>query len=270
MPWADASGLRIFYQTAPAPEGGTSTPVLFLHGLGSCAEDWALQVAALSAERTVITLDLPGHGQSGRLSGWPTIQDYAAASLAPLDVQGVERADVIGLSLGGLVALQLCLDHPERVRSLTLVNAFARMRVPWNGLPRILGRILLLLAGPMDWLGTWVAAGLFPHPDQEPLRRLAAERLASNSRRSYLQAAVAVARFDQRPALGGIRLPVQVIAGEQDRTVSLPAKRELAERIAGAQLTILPGSGHASPIDAPSAFNQVVRNFLREVDASAW
>jgi len=269
VPWADAGGLRIFYLFTANVNGDGHPPVILLHGLGSCAEDWALQAAAFAEERDVIALDLPGHGRSGRLPGWPAIADYAASALAPLDELGLVHADVVGLSLGGMVALQLGLDHPERVRSLTLVNSFARMRVPLNGVARILGRIILLLCGPMSWLGSWVAAGLFPEPDQQPLRRLAAERLASNSRRSYLQAALAVARFDLRRRLGDVVVPVNVIAGEADRTVSLAAKRELAAGITDARLRILPGSGHASPVDSPAAFNQAVQDFLRELDETA-
>jgi len=266
MPWAEAGGARTFYLDQPGPEGGPP-PVLLLHGLGSCADDWALQLAALSGERRALAPDLPGHGRSGRLPGWPDVRAYVRCALAVLDAGGAGQADLVGLSLGGLVALQLALDHPDRVRSLTLVNSFARMRVPLSGVARILGRIVLLLAGPMDWLGRWVAAGLFPHPDQAPLRRMAAERLATNSRRSYLQAALAVARFDLRPRLGELGLPLHVIAGAADRTVSLAAKREVAAAVAGARLTVLPGSGHASPVDAPEAFNRALLGFLTEMDA---
>jgi 3-oxoadipate enol-lactonase len=267
MSWVDAGGVRIFYRITGDQAVTTEPPLLLLHGLGSCSEDWALQVAAFSSERIVITLDLPGHGRSHRLTGWPLIADYAAAALAPIEAEGIEQADVVGLSLGGLVALQLGLDYPGRVRSLTLVNSFARMRIPLAGTPRILGRILLLLGGPMSWLGRWVAGGLFPHPDQEALRQLAAERLAANSRRSYLQAALAVTRFDQRRVLGEIQLPVNVIAGEADRTVSLAAKQELVAKISGARMTTIPGSGHASPVDASGLFNQAVSDFLNALDA---
>jgi 3-oxoadipate enol-lactonase len=266
MAWAESGGRRIFYIYHPA-ERSPAPPLLLLHGLGSCAEDWALQSAAFAGTRGVIMLDLPGHGRSDSLPGWPTIGDYASCALAPLDALRLPRADAAGLSLGGLVALQLGLDFPERVRSLTLVNSFARMRVPPAGIPRMLVRLLLLAAAPMQKLGEWVAAGVFPRPDQEQLRRLAADRLAANSRRSYLQAALAVARFDLRERLDELRLPVHVIAGEADKTVSLRAKEELARRAAGARLTFIPGSGHVSPVDAPDAFNQALLDFLNELDS---
>lgn len=268
MSLAEIGEVRVFYMYH-AVEHDPGPPVLLLHGLGSCAEDWALQAAALAGRRGVIMLDLPGHGRSDRLPGWPTIGDYASCALAPLDALQLERVDVVGLSLGGLVALQLGLDHPERVRSLTLVNSCARMRVPPAGIPRMLVRLLLLAATPMHTLGEWVAAGIFPHPDQAQLRRMAAERLAANSRRSYLQAALAVARFDLRKRLNEFQLPVHVIAGEVDNTVSLRAKRELARGIQGARLTIIPGSGHVSPVDAPGAFNQALLDFLNALDVLA-
>jgi len=101
------------------------------------------------------------------------------------------------------------------------------------------------------------------------MRALAAARLAANPRRAYFQAALAVARFDARAELHAIRCQTLVIAGEQDQTVGFQAKQQLAQGIPGARLLSLPGSGHASPVDAHSAFNKALLEFLDSVENSA-
>lgn len=250
------------------PRAGAAAAVL-LHGLGSCAEDWGLQLPALTPDRRVLTVDLPGHGRSPALPGWPRVSDLVRPTAAALDRAEPGPLHLIGLSLGGLAALQLALDRPERVRSLTLVNAFARLRPAPGGLGRSIVRLALLAFGPMRVLGAWVAAGLFPRPEQAALRRVAAERLAANDRRAYLAALHAAARFDVRARLGEIACPALVVAGAHDRTVPLACKLELAGGLPGAQLEVLAESGHATPLDAAPAFNDLVRGFLREVDRGA-
>lgn len=259
---------RIAFEVHDAQGLNAGLDVVLLHGLGSCSEDWGLQLPALTRSHRVLALDLPGHGRSPALSGLPSITQFLGAVIEGIRGELHGPAHLVGLSLGGLVALQCAMDYPGCVRSLTIVNAFARMRVPARGLGRILGRFVLLLIAPMDRVGRWVADGLFPDPDQEPLRALAASRLAANPRRAYLQAALAVARFDARRGISDIVCPTLVIAGEGDQTVGYLAKRRLANGIRNARFISLPGSGHASPIDAYSAFNMALLEFLDEVEGA--
>lgn len=247
---------------------GAATAVL-LHGLGSCADDWGLQLPALTPDRRVLTVDLPGHGPSPALPGWPGVADFARPVAAALDLEEPGPLHLVGLSLGGVVALQMALERPDRLRSLTLVNAFARLQPAPGGFGRSLVRLALLAFGPMRLLGAWVARGLFPRPDQAPLRRIAAQRLAANDRRAYLGALAAAARFDVRARLGEIGCPVLVVAGEGDRTVPLACKLELARGVPGARLEVLAGSGHATPLDAAPVFNELVSGFLQAADRAA-
>jgi pimeloyl-ACP methyl ester carboxylesterase len=180
---------------------------------------------------------------------------------------GVAAAHVIGLSLGGSVALQFGLDWPERALSLTLVNAFANLQVHPLAMLRTSVRFAFVLLDRMDRVGAWVAEELFPDPQQAELRRYAAERLAHSGRLSYIQAGQALARFNVRRRLGDVRCPTLVVAGEQDTTIPLSAKRRLARSIPGARLASFPGSGHATPIDEAQAFNLLVEEFLDEVES---
>jgi pimeloyl-ACP methyl ester carboxylesterase len=248
------------------PEHIGGPAVVLLHGLGSCGDDWPLQLSPLEPFYRVITLDLPGHGQSRLPPGWTTVRGLAAPVAALLERLEEPPAHIVGLSLGGAVALQLAVDWPARVRSLIIVNSFARMPHLSAGNGRALVRITLLLFGPMSLVGKWIAAGLFPGEDQAMLRQVAAERIAANRRGAYLRLLSAAARFDLRPRLAEVSCPALIVAGDRDATVPLEAKVELQARIPGARIEIVPDSGHATPLDAHDAFNALLLGFLHEVD----
>jgi len=265
MSFLELGSHRIHYQVQN-PSHLSTQPVLLLHGLGSSGEDWLLQEEAFTQDYPVITVDLRGHGLSSIGPGWPTIANYAEDAVKLIDILALGPAHVLGLSLGGMVALQLALDWPDRIISLTIVNACARMRVEGRGSIRALGRILLLAMGRMDWLGAWIAAGLFPDPAQSEWRQAAAQRIAGNRRGSYMKALSAVARFDTVPRLGELRVPTFIIAGDRDTTIRLESKQLLVDRITGARMARIPESGHATPYDASERFNQLVLEFLLDVE----
>jgi pimeloyl-ACP methyl ester carboxylesterase len=158
----------------------------------------------------------------------------------------------------------MAIDFPDQVASLTIVNAAATLRVPFRRLPSAFVRIALLVSGQRRRLGEWVAAGLFPRDDQQQLREVAAERIADNLRRNYLQAIIAILRFDLRKQVRLIAAPTLVVAGTLDQTVPLRLKIALAESIPGARLEIIEGSGHGTPLDEPDEFNRLLLEFLGE------
>lgn len=265
MPHYGAGSSKLFY-SIHNPNDLRGPVVLLLHGLGSCGEDWLLQIPALTPHYRVMTLDLRGHGRSGVSPGWPTITDLTHDVASLLETFGESDTHVVGLSLGGTVALQLAIDWPDLVRSLTLVNTFARMQVGHGGRLHAAGRMILLAFGHMEWMGRWVARALFPDDDQELIREAAAARIASNPRGAYLRSLGAVARFDIRSRLGNIVAPTLVVAGDRDTIVPVKAKMELANRIPGARLEVVRGSGHATPVDAPDVFNRLILEFFSQVD----
>jgi 3-oxoadipate enol-lactonase len=243
--------------------GTGGPPVLLLHGLGSCAADWAWQLPALEPHYRVIAMDLPGHGRSPLPAAALTIEGTADAVAARLATLTEAPAHVVGLSLGGCVALRLALQAPARVRSLTLVNAFARLRpgAPAE-LARLAQRLVLLGTAPMPALAAHVARRLFPWPEQRAQYEAAVASLSATSRRAYAATTRALARFDARGQLAAIRVPTLVVAGDRDTVVPLAAKLRLGTAIPGACVTVVPGSGHATPYDQPAAFNRLLLEFL--------
>lgn len=176
---------------------------------------------------------------------------------------GEPRVHVVGLSLGACVGLALALRAPERVRSLTLVNAFARLDPPdAAGALRLALRLVLLATAPMTTVAALVARGLFPRPEQADLYRAAVASLSRTSRRVYLESIAALAAFDVRGQLAQIAHPTLVVAGERDRTIARAATEALARGIPGARFGIVSDSGHASHYDQPDAFNRLALEFL--------
>ena len=267
VPLTHLRDTRLFYQVHGPPRP-SRPPVVLLHGLGSCSDDWELQLPALTEARRVLVVDLRGHGRSAPVDRRIRIRDLAGDVADLARELGLGSAHWVGLSLGALVALQAAVDVPEQIRSLTLVNGFARLRLHWASALSGAGRIALLLSGRMDWMGRWVARSLFPHQAQGDLRRVAAERIGGNARGSYIRTLLAVASFDVRNDLPAIAQPSLVVAGGEDRIVPMAAKVALAESLPHARLEVLPHSGHATPIDSAPEFNQLLVDFLRRSDVS--
>jgi 3-oxoadipate enol-lactonase len=243
--------------------GRGGPPVVLLHGLGSSSADWPRQVDALATRYRVVAVDLPGHGASPLPAGALTIERMAVDVAALLDALGGEPAHVVGLSLGGCVALRLGLQAPARVRSLTLVSAFACLRPLAAGdLARIALRLALLHTVPMSRLAAHVADRLFPWPEQQPLHAAAAASIAATSREAYAAATRALARFDARGQVAALRRPALVVTGDRDPIVPLAAKLRLGAAIPGARVAVVPASGHATPHDQPEAFNRLLLEFL--------
>jgi len=264
MPYRTVNGLRMYYQLQ-----GSGPAVILLHGLGSCAEDWWLQLPVLSERYRVLAPDLRGHGRTDKPPRPYTVPQMAEDVVRLMGALDIDQAHVVGLSLGGLVAQALATGYETRVRSLVLVNTFARLRVGGPaGWWRLLRRGLVLIVGGVGRQAELVAQAMFPHRGQEAVRRAAVERLRANDPSAYQAAMLAALRFKGWDRLPSIRAPTLVVAGAEDTTVDLVAKEELAAGIPGARLEMIPGSGHATPIDRPAHFNWLLLQFLREVESS--
>lgn len=260
MAWIDLNGVQAWYE-----ERGSGEPLLLLHGLGSSGADWLLQIPAFSSRWRVIVPDLRGHGRTPLPKHGLTIEQMAADMAELLERLDARPAHVLGLSMGGCVALALALARPDEVRSLILVNTGAAIRLSGRRYLRGLARVIALLLGGPPAMARLVARGLFPDPEQARLRREAAARLSQVDARAYLGAVRSLLRFDVRPRLAEIRCPTLVIAGAADETLGPQPTRYLADHLLGARLTIIPRSRHVTPVDQPEAFNRTVLNFLEEI-----
>lgn len=258
MPIVERGGVSIHYEVT-----GTGDPVLLLHGLGSSTADWAAQVPVLARHYRTLTLDVRGHGASGKPAGPYRIADFAADAASALAAAGVtEPAHMVGISMGGMVALELAAEAPELVRSLVILNSGPEVRA--SSLTQnlqIMQRRLFSRLLSQRATGRRIARRLFPAPAQASLRAGMELRWAANDKRAYCAALEAILAWSVANRLSEIRQPTLVISGDRDYT-SVDAKRAWASRMPNARVAVLADSGHASSIDQPDAFNRLVLEFL--------
>jgi 3-oxoadipate enol-lactonase len=233
---------------------GHGEPLLLIHGLGSSGADWAFQVAALEKRFRVIVPDLPGSGHSPPPRGEYTINGFATALWSLLDHLQVSRANIIGFSLGGAVALEMAAQRPASVPRLGLINSLATYRPDdWNKwLETYVTATLVRLVGMRRaaWL---LAARLFPEPWQHAMRKHAAAVVGAVPASSYLGMGLALARWAILDRLDGLTSRTLLIAAEHDFT-PLAEKRDLAARLK-ADIVVVRGSRHGTPFDSVEATN---------------
>jgi pimeloyl-ACP methyl ester carboxylesterase len=238
--------------------------VLFLHGLGANGTSWALQLDVLiEAGFRPIAPDLPGFGESAYDGcGW-NFRRMAALLAELVSELGAAPVHLVGLSMGGVVAQQFTLDHPQLVRSLTLVSTFSVLR-PRNFSQWLyfIQRFVVVHTLGLEQQSKLVSRRVFPDPGQEGLRRMAEAQIASADPRAYRAAMRCLGLFDSRKRLGEIKVPTLVISGADDSTVPLERQTRLAESIPGARQVVIPKAGHAPAIDQAEIFNCHLLEFL--------
>jgi 3-oxoadipate enol-lactonase len=264
MPTLDVNGIRLHYEVT-----GRGTPLLFLHGLGSCCQDWEFQVAEFSKDYQVITLDLRGHGQSAKPRGPYSMLMLASDAAGLLRALGIDAAHVVGLSLGGGIAFQMAVSFPALVKSLVIVNSApdAKIRTLRQRLVVAMRFAMVRLLG-LRTVGKALSKKLFPGPDLAGVRADFMERFVRNDRDSYLAALRALIGWSVSSQIESITCPTLVIAADNDYT-PVAMKEAYVAQIPGAQLVIVPDSRHALPVEKPQRFNAVLRAFLEEQLARA-
>jgi pimeloyl-ACP methyl ester carboxylesterase len=258
MPFLELDGRRLHYLTR-----GAGVPVVLLHGLGSSGADWAFQAPALQERFRVIVPDLPGCGHSPAPDHPYSVPAWADATWALLDALGVDQPNLIGFSMGGAVALEMALQRPGRVPRLGLINSLASYRVDhWTkwckarvdaGLVRLLG---------IRRTAQLIAARLFPHPAQAPMRERAATVIGAVPANTYLAMARALERWSALGRLDALTSRTLIIAAEHDYT-PLAEKRALAARIGGT-LIVVRESRHGTPFDAVEITNASLLALLND------
>jgi len=241
---------------------GAGPALLLIHGLGSCKEDWEAQREPFAQDYQVLSFDLRGHGASDKPAGPYSIAQFAADAAGLLRTLGIDAAHVVGISLGGAVAFQLALDHPELVRTLTIVNSgpdatvrtFKEKFAVWM-------RQYVVRRKGMARLAGLIGPHLFPKPENRAERERFIERTSRNDPQAYLHAFRALIGWSVADRLGAIACPVLAIAADQDYT-PLSMKQAYVAKIPGARLEVVADARHALPMEKPAQFNTVLKNFL--------
>jgi 3-oxoadipate enol-lactonase len=267
MPYVRSTdGCRIHYEVTGRK---SAPPVLMIQGLGMDKHGWIMQRLAFSWKYRVIAFDNRGAGRSDKPLGDYDLYQMAHDAVAVLDDLGIERAHVVGASMGGAIAQILAVMFPDRVRSLTLactacrnsqwrrdllagwadralaegVGAMAGTAARWVIGPRSFRRVVPVLG----WLG--------------PLGfGRSGEAFASQV------AGILAADDSLATQLGAITVPTLVIVGNQDILTPRGESEELADRIPTAELVVISGAAHGLMIEHATTFNRVVGDFLHRAE----
>jgi 3-oxoadipate enol-lactonase len=250
------NGYMIGYALAGA---GESTPIVFLHGVGSDKSAWAPQLAHFGAERRAVAFDYPGYGDSDPALDGTTRDDYAWAILSAMHELGIDRAHICGLSLGGVVAIAMAHHAPERCASLILADTFAEHP---DG--RAIYERSLAASEDIRALAEDRVDVLLAQPADPAVRSEVIETMARIDPAAYRIGAEAVWLADQRDRVHGIRGPTLVLCGAEDRITPPALSEELASVIPGAQLEVIERAGHLSNMERPDEFNRLVADFVED------
>jgi pimeloyl-ACP methyl ester carboxylesterase len=256
-------GKRVFAGTGGRAFDPALPAAVFLHGAGMDHTVWALQTRSFAHHgRSVLALDLPGHGESEgpSLSGIPAMGDWV---LEALRIAGVRKARIAGHSMGSLVALDAAARAGDAVEGLALLGF-----VPEFGVhPDLLEAARLGAHAALDLMVAWsfgaqARFGSTPAPglwlSGEAMRLL--ERASSSSLATDLASCAAYRGSDE--AAARIRCPTLFLLGAEDRMTPAAKGKAFAERIAGARVTVLPGVGHMMMIEDPAATLAALKTVL--------
>lgn len=265
-------------------ELGGGQPVVLVHGHAGAWQNWLENIPHLAASRRVVALDLPGFGgsplpQGGRISvaGYVSVLDRLCARLQ------LGPATIIGSSMGGLVAAEFAVAHPQRVDRLVLVSPAGLsqryMRIPRRVLAhssaplRVINRASRYSPGRARFMARRVRlrraglGGAVRHPELIA-PELAAVLMSANGQPGAPGAAAAVARHEMRATLAQINRPTLIVWGAEDAIVAPAAAAQFTRLIHGARSVMLPDTGHVPMLERPAHFNALLDEFLLDGGAS--
>lgn len=268
MPITHVNGADVHYTDTGTPPGKPDAEtVVFGHGLLFSGDMFRDQVEGLEDEYRCITVDWRSQGRSPAARDGHDMDTLTGDLLALLDALGLDRVHYAGLSMGGFVGMRVAARHPERLRTLTLINTSAG---PEN--PEKIGQFRLL-ANAYRWLGirpvrVKVEQVMFaPSSREDPAFRRRADEWVSSLRevdRAGMRRAI-YGVFERVPItdeIGAIRVPTLVVVGVHDVATPVDKAQEIAAAIEGARLEIVPDAGHSSTMEQPEVLTRLIREHV--------
>jgi len=233
---------------------GDGPAVVLIHGAGGNHLAWPPALRRLP-HVTTYAVDLPGHGRSEG-AGRERIEEYAADLVRFLDTLGIERAVLVGHSMGGAIAQTVALTHPGRVDGLVLLATAARLRVA----PAILEGLETDFEGTVRLISQWAwgpgADPLWVERGREMMEACGPQVL----RKDFL----ACDRFDIRDRVASIACPTLVLVGSEDRMTPPRFGQWLADQLPGGKFALIEGAGHMLMLERPQEVLEAVTAFLSE------
>src|SRR3954471_12678738 len=256
MPLIRTNEVELFYDLT----GPENAPVVaFSNSIGTTLQMWDRQVPALSDRYRCLRYDTRGHGRSQVLDQPVTIGDLADDLAGLLDALGVEKAHIVGLSLGGMTAQAFGARYPDRALSLVLMATSAYVPRGWDeraATVRAKGMGAIVDMVMARW---FVPAFLEAHPETiAPLHA----RFLQNDPEGYAACCEAIRDMDLRASNAELRAPTLIIAGADDPATPLAMMEDIRSRVPQAELVVLPQAAHILSIERPEAVNRHLAAFL--------
>lgn len=251
--------------------GYGGVPLVMLHGMGSTAEIWLPQLHHFGRSRQTLAWTLPGFGLSPALEtlGWKELADSLQSLLQAM---GIDKAHILGHSIGGMIAQEFYHRHPQHVASLILSAtsaAFGSSDPHWKQ------EFLRQRTDAMAAYSSFAQAAPtlldgFMGPGCAPaLRQLASIAARDITSERYLDAMRLLVTFDRKADLGNITVPTLLLAGELDTQAPPKGMRRMTEQIPNAQFHEIPAVRHMANLEAPQLFNQIIESFLSSLTSTA-
>ena len=253
--------------------GGGASALVWIHGLSGCWQNWLLNLPAFMDEHRCVAMDLPGFGASPMPRDPITIQGYAREVDALLQELGVERATIVGNSMGGFIGADIALSFATRVEKLVLVSAAGLSTEYERREPVVaVARALALGSTRAARLNSWVVRRprlrraamqtVVRYPERlSPA--LAYEQLQGSGKPGFVDALAALLSYSVRDRLGRIEVPVLVVWGQNDMLVPVSDADRYVELIgANARKVLFEDTGHVPMIERPSRFNALLADFV--------
>lgn len=267
MPHVDVGDTSLYYEIH-----GHGQPVVMIRGLGSNADHWYSQLPALAAKYRVIIFDNRGIGRSTDPGGQFSVAMMAGDTLGLLDALDLERPHILGLSMGGMIAQELAINHPGRVRGLILActHPGGKKQVRPTKDVEALFLEMVYVASPE---AKAAASPTLFDPKNLAERPEMAREYAQVSLKHPAGAEIltkqwlAVQGHDTHDRLDLIKAPTLVLTGDADVLIPPGNSEILARRIPGAKLAVVPGGGHQILVEQPGPCNQIILEFLQGLDS---
>ena len=253
---------------------GDAEPVVFVHGLGGCWQNWLENIPRIAQGRRVIALDLPGFGHSEMPRGDVSVSGFGRTVDELADRLDLGQVAVVGNSMGGFTGAEMAIQFPGRVERLVLVSAAGisivdLRREPVLALSRVLAGVTARTAAMRPKLAArprtrhMILSAVARHPSRlKPDITLELMRGAGSP--GFVPALEALTSYDFRDRLGDIRCPTLIVWGEKDALVPLRDAEEFQREIPNSRKVVFNDTGHVGMIERPRAFNDCLEQFLGE------
>lgn len=246
-----ANGIELYYE-----QHGEGEPIIFSYGWLDDYSVWNYQIEELAKDHRVILYDHRGHGKSDKPKGDYSIETLANDLHTIIQNLNLERANLVGFSMGGEAAIVFTLRHPSKVTKLILVGTTAKMSWPMH----FLGFLTSIL--PYRTILAIVSRAKYYRPSRQTIDSNISRAMQVPRDIAY-ECLREINKYDTRSKLSQIEVPTLIIIGEKDRP-NFKGSQYLNREIKGSKLKIMAHAGHTVMIEKPNEFNRLVQHFITE------